>query len=151
TKAYFAVLADEAQLANARANAASLKQQLQQVQMKRDAGIASTTAVSDDKAAYNSALASPVGDGDAVHQARQALARVTGQPPGTLKDLARQLPLTPPQPNDVGAWVEMALTHNPALRSQHKLVASAQHRISAARDSRPPTLNATIGYSHNPS
>src|SRR5699024_10548140 len=74
-KAYFAVLADEAQLANARSNAASLKKQLQQVQMKRDAGFASTTAVSDARAAYNSALATAIRAGDAVHQDRQALAR----------------------------------------------------------------------------
>src|SRR5699024_1791110 len=131
-KAYFAVLADEAQLANARSDAASLKKQLQQGQMKGDAGFASTTAVSDARAAYNSALATAIRAGDAVHQDRQALARVTGQPSGTLKDLARQLPLTPPRPNDVDAWVDMALTRNPALRSQHKRVASAQHRISAA-------------------
>lgn len=150
-KAYFTVLADEAQLTNARSNAASLKKQLQQVQMKRDAGFASTTAVSDAMAAYNSALATAIRAEDAVHQDRQALARVTGRPSGTLKDLARQLPLMPPRPNDVDTWVGMALAHNPALRSQHKLVASAQHRISAARDSRLPTLNATVGYSHNPS
>ncbi|HEX5960012.1 MAG TPA: TolC family outer membrane protein [Rhodanobacteraceae bacterium] len=150
-QAYFTVLTDEDNLKFAEANEKALKKQLDQAQAKYDVGFAAITDVVDAKAQHDTAVAQVIAAKNAVFNDRQALAQITGQKPGTLEALTDQLPMQPPQPDDMEDWVKTALASNPSLEAQRELVESAQHGLSAARAGRLPTLGASVSYSRRPS
>lgn len=150
-QAYFTVLTDEDQLKYAQSNAASLKKQLEQAQAKYDVGFAAITDVADAKSAYDTAASQVIAAENQVFNDRQALEQITGQKTGTLEVLTENLPLNPPEPNNMGDWVTTALASNPSLQAQRDLVESAQHGVTAAHAGHLPTLDASVSYSHDAS
>ncbi|HVX05655.1 MAG TPA: TolC family outer membrane protein [Rhodanobacteraceae bacterium] len=149
-QAYFTVLTDEDQLKFAQANEASLKKQLDQAQAKYDVGFAAITDVADAKAQHDAAVAQVISARDTLFNDREALAQITGQAPGTLETLTENLPLNPPQPDNMDEWVKTALASNPSLQAQRDLAESAQHSVTAAHAAHLPTLGASVSYSRNP-
>lgn len=149
-QAYFTVLTDEKNLKFAEANEKALQKQLDQAQAKYDVGFAAITDVVDAKAQHDNAIANVINAKNQVFNDRQALAQITGQPAGTLETLTDNLPLTPPQPDDMATWVKTALANNPSLEAQRDNVDAAQHDITAARAGHLPTLNAQVIYSNTP-
>ncbi|HEX7370243.1 MAG TPA: TolC family outer membrane protein [Rhodanobacteraceae bacterium] len=150
-QAYFTVLNDEDQLKYAQANQDSLKKQLDQAQAKYDVGFAAITDVADAKASYDTARAQVISARDTLFNDQQALAQITGQPTPALAVLTDNLPLNPPEPDDMAEWVKTALASNPSLQAQRDLVESAQHDVTAAHAAHLPTLGASVSYSRNPS
>jgi outer membrane protein len=149
-QAYFTVLTDEDQLKFAQANEASLKKQLDQAQAKYDVGFAAITDVADAKAQHDAAVAQVITAKNTLFNDREALAQITGQPAGTLETLTDNLPLNPPQPDNMQEWVKTALASNPSLQAQRELAESAHHSVSAAHAAHLPTLGASVSYSRNP-
>ena len=149
-QAYFTVLTDEDQLKFAEANEASLKKQLDQAQAKYDVGFAAITDVADAKAQHDAAVAQVISARNTLFNDREALAQITGQAPGTLETLTDNLPLNPPQPDNMDEWVKTALASNPSLQAQRELADSAQHSVTAAHAAHLPTLGASVSYSRNP-
>lgn len=150
-QAYFTVLTDEENLKFAEANEKGLKKQLDQAQAKYDVGFAAITDVVDAKAQHDTAIANVISVKNQVFNDRQALAQITGQPAGALDTLTENLPMTPPQPDDMEVWVKTALASNPSLQAQRDQVESAQHSVTAAHAGHLPTLDASVSYSRNPS
>lgn len=149
-QAYFTVLSDEENLKFAEANEKALQKQLDQAQAKYDVGFAAITDVVDAKAQHDTAVAGVISSRNQVFNDRQALAQITGQKPGTLDTLTDNLPMKPPQPNNMETWVKTALSSNPSLQAQRELVEAARHDVTAAHAAHLPTLGASISYSRNP-
>lgn len=149
-QAYFTVLTDEDQLKFAQANEASLKKQLDQAQAKYEVGFAAITDVADAKAQHDAAVAQVISAKNTLFNDRELLAQITGRAPGTLEVLTDNLPLAPPQPADMDAWVKTALASNPSLQAQRDLAESARHSVTAAHAAHLPTLGASVSYSRNP-
>lgn len=150
-RAYFQVLNDEQELKFAEANEKALQKQLDQAQAKYDVGFAAVTDVVDAKAQHDTAVANVISARNAVFNDRQALAEITGQPAKTLDALADKLPMQPPQPDNMDAWVQTALASNPSLQAQRDQVEAAGHDVTSARAGRLPTLGASVTYTRNPS
>ncbi|HKV65330.1 MAG TPA: TolC family outer membrane protein [Rhodanobacteraceae bacterium] len=150
SQAYFTVLTDEDQLKFAEANEASLKKQLDQAQAKYDVGFAAITDVADAKAQHDAAVAQVITAKNTLFNDREALAQITGQPAGTLETLTNNLPLNPPQPDNMEEWVKTALASNPSLQAQRDTAESARHSVTAAHAAHLPTLGASVSYSRNP-
>src|SRR6185437_6483055 len=83
-------------------------------------------------------------------QLDQAQAQITGRPSGTLETLTDNLPLNPPQPDNIEEWVKTALASNSSLQAQRDLAESARHSVTAAHAAHLPTLGASVSYSRNP-
>jgi outer membrane protein len=149
-QAYFTVLTDEDQLKFAEANEASLKKQLDQAQAKYDVGFAAITDVADAKAQHDAAVAQVITAKNTLFNDREALAQITGQASGTLETLTDNLPLNPPEPDNMDEWVKTALASNPSLQAQRELAESARHSVTAAHAAHLPTLGASVSYSRNP-
>lgn len=150
-QAYFIVLTDEDQLKFAEANEASLKKQLDQAQAKYDVGFAAITDVADAKAQHDAAVAQVISARNTLFNDREALAQITGRAPGALETLTDNLPLNPPQPDNMDEWVKTALASNPSLQAQRDLAESAQHSVTAAHAAHLPTLGASVSYSRDAS
>lgn len=148
--AYFTVLNDEDQLRFAEANEKALAKQLEAAQAKYAVGLSAVTDADSAKAQQAAAAAAVIQARTTLFNDREALAQITGQSPTNLKALTDELPLNPPQPDDVDAWIKTALASNPSLQAQRDQVDAAQHDVTAARAGHLPTLSASLGYSRTP-
>ncbi|HEX6613753.1 MAG TPA: TolC family outer membrane protein [Rhodanobacteraceae bacterium] len=148
--AYFNVLTAEDELRFAKANEQALAKQLDQAQQRFNVGLSAITDVDAAKAQHDAAAAAVIQAQNVVFDNREALSQITGKPVGELNKLTDNLPLDKPQPDEINAWVDLALRSNPALQSQRDQVQAFQHEIGVARAGHLPTLDAQVSYTDSP-
>lgn len=146
--AYFGVLSAQAALATTQANEDAFARQVGQAQSRFEAGLSAQVDVEQTRAYHALARGNTLQARQALADARQALAEITGQAPGTLQPLAPTLPALPPEPSAAEAWVQRALQANPLLLSQARVAEAGDQRIGAARAAHWPTLSAGLESSH---
>lgn len=142
--AYFGVLSAQAALATTQANEDAFAAQVTQAGKRFEAGLSAQVDVDQARAYHALARGSTLQARQALADARQALAELTGQPPGDLRPLAAELPALPPEPSLAQAWVQRALQANPALQAQARVVEASEQRIGVARAAHWPTLSAGV-------
>ena len=145
--AYFNVLTSIETLASARAQERSVKRQLDQAEKRLEVGLAPITDVHEARARHDSANADAIAAANALDDAYEALAEITGQPIEHLKGLAANY-----QPENTDArtledWVKLAEDNNPTLKADQDALAAAEKDVSTARSGHFPTLSASAGYS----
>lgn len=144
TSAYFGVLTSQDELAYAKANEDAFRQSYEQAEQRFNVGLSAVTDVYQAKSYYELAKAQTVAANNALNDAREALAQITGKPVGDLKKLRDDLPMVPPKPADPNAWVTEALKSNPNVIAQQYNVEAASHSVNAARAGHLPTINASV-------
>ncbi len=142
--AYFAVLSAQSALATAQANEDAFAQQVDQAQKRYASGLAAMVDVEQARTYHALARGTTVQAHESVQDAGQALAQITGQPPGTLHPLASQLQALPPAPQDVDVWVTQALQNNPQLQAQQLQLEASEQGIAAARVAHLPTVGLRV-------
>ncbi|MEJ6003313.1 TolC family outer membrane protein [Paucibacter soli] len=142
--AYFGVLSAQAALRNAEANEAALAQQVQQAQKRFKAGLSAAVDVEQARTYHQLSRGASIQAQESLADARQALAEITGQQPGTLQALAADLQAQAPDPQAREAWVARALQANPALRAQDLTLQSSEQRIKAAGAAHLPTISLGV-------
>jgi len=148
-QAYFNVLSAIQDLASSRAQERALKRQLDQANVRLQVGLAPITDAEEAKAQYDISRAATIGFETALSDAREALTEITGQPIEHFKGLAPDFTPTAPSPQDVDAWVKMAVEQNPQIRAQQLAVDAANHDVETARSGHLPTLAFTASYGRN--
>ncbi|KAB8196171.1 TolC family outer membrane protein [Lysobacter maris] len=138
--AYFNVLVQLETLAAAQAAEDAAKKQFDYASKRLEVGLAPITDVHEAQAQYESARASTILTRNAVEDAYQALAEITGQPVRNLKALPADF--QPSLPNSMGVedWVQTAIDNNPALQAKEYQLESAEANVSTARAGHLPTL-----------
>ncbi|WAC75585.1 TolC family outer membrane protein [Roseateles sp. SL47] len=142
--AYFGVLTAQATLATAQAIEDAYLQQVQQAQARFDAKLSAAQDVEQGRAYFELARVSTAQAQESLADAKQALAEITGRPPGELRPLAPDLPMLPPDPAEPEAWVAQALRDNPTLRAGALDLAASDQRVAAARAAHLPTLSVGV-------
>ena len=146
SKAYFDVLVAIETLAAAEAQEAALKKQFDFASKRLEVGLAPITDVHEARAQYDSARANTITTRNALEDAYQALAEITGQPVTDLKALPADFKPELPADRDVDGWVASAIDNNPALKAQELQVQASEADVSVARAGHLPTLNLTGSY-----
>src|SRR5688500_13768369 len=123
--AYFNVLIAIETLAAAEAQEAALKKQFDFADKRLEVGLAPITDVHEARAQYDNARANTIVTRNALLDAYQALAEITGQPIDTLKALPADFQPSLPNEQDAEAWVGTALQNNPNLAALEQEVAAA--------------------------
>ncbi|MGN2242997.1 TolC family outer membrane protein [Frateuria sp. GZRR33] len=144
TAAYFGVLTSQDELAYAKANEDAFRQSYEQAEQRFNVGLSAVTDVYQAKSYYELAKAQTVAANNALNDAREALAQITGKPVGDLKQLRDDLPMVPPNPADPNAWVQQAQKNNPNVIAQQYNVEAASHAVNSARAGHLPTINASV-------
>jgi len=147
-RAYFGVLSALTTQATAQANEDAFAVQVGEAQQRFDAGLAAQIDVEQGRAYHALARGTTVRARQALADARQVLAQITGRMPGPLQALAEDLSELPLQPVEPQAWVDRALQSNPALQAQALALEASQQRIEAARAAHWPTLSAGLESQH---
>ncbi len=142
--AYFGVLSAQAALQTAQANEDAFAQQVDQAQKRYDAGLSAMIDVEQARTYLALARGTTVQAAEALQDARQALAQITGLVPGDLLPLATQLTAAPLAPQDPQAWVAQALQNNPSLLAQQLQLDASEQGIGAARAGHLPTLGLSL-------
>ncbi|KFN42450.1 TolC family outer membrane protein [Arenimonas oryziterrae] len=144
--AYFNVLTAIETLASARAEERSVKRQLDQAEKRLEVGLAPITDVHEARARYDSSRATAISSANALDDAYEALAEITGQPMENLKGLSTDYRPATTDTRSAEEWVQIALSTNPTLRSYQEALTAAEKDVSTARAAHFPTLAASAGY-----
>ncbi|MBS0557804.1 MAG: TolC family outer membrane protein [Proteobacteria bacterium] len=149
--AYFGVLTADDQLTFAQSNQKALEKQLDQAEQRFKVGLSAITDVQQARANYDSAVAQTIQAQNGVDTARESLEQITGRDFGDLKKLRDDLPLDKPSPDNLQAWVDLALKQSPVLASSNYSLNAAQDNVSASRAGHLPTLSASLVRTDTPS
>jgi outer membrane protein len=149
--AYFNVLVAIETLAAAEAQEAALKKQFDFANKRLEVGLAPITDVHEARAQYEGARANTIVSRNALEDAYQALAEITGKSVRNLKSLPADFQPALPSSNDADGWVAAAIANNPALRAQQLQVRSSEADVETARAGHWPTLYLNGSYGDNKS
>lgn len=138
--AYFNVLVQLETLAAAEAAETALKKQFDFASKRLEVGLAPITDVHEARAQYDSARANTILARNAVEDAYQALAEITGQPVRNLKGLPQDFQPELPAARGVQDWVASAVDNNPALKAKQFQLESSEANVETARAGHWPTL-----------
>jgi len=150
-EAYFGVLTAQTNLASAEAEEKAVGRQLEQAQQRFEVGLTAITDVHEAQARFDSARASSIQSRNALDDAFEALAELTGKPIDHVQSVRAELPLAHPSPDDAERWVETAISHSPALLAQRQTVEAARQTAKAAWAEHLPSVNFSARYSEKTS
>jgi outer membrane protein len=145
-EAYFTVLTAIDSLAFARAEARAVQRQLDQADQRFEVGLTAITDVHEARARYDNSRANAITAEVQLDDAREALREITGKYIENLRGLDESFEPVRPVPEDIGAWVDLALKQNPTLRSRELAALAASHDIATARAGHYPSLTGSIRY-----
>ncbi len=144
--AYFNVLVAIETLAAAEAQETALKKQFDFASKRLEVGLAPITDVHEARAQYESARANTIVTRNALEDAYQALAEITGTSVRNLKSLPEDFQPALPSAQGADDWVNVAIRNNPALMAKQFQVQSAEANVETARAGHWPTLYLTGSY-----
>jgi outer membrane protein len=149
SEAYFNVLTAIDALAASRAEERAVKRQLDQAEKRLEVGLAPITDVHEAKARYDSSRANSILAGNALNDAREALAEITGQASTSMKGLPDGFQPKAGSSRDTEEWVQDALRNNPTVKARELALAAAEDDIASAKAAHLPTLESTVSYGDN--
>jgi len=144
--AYFNVLTGIETLASARAEERSVKRQLDQAEKRLEVGLAPITDVHEARARYDTSRANTITQSNALDDAYEALAEITGQQLTSLRGLSKDYRPDISDTRTIEDWVKTALESNPSLKSKELALEAAEQDVRAARAAHYPTLGATVNW-----
>ena len=145
-QAYFNVLNARDNLNADRADARALAKQYEQVTQQYKVGLAAITGVKQAEAGYDRARALVIGSRQALAQAEEALRAITGRYGRRLAAPRAALPLIPPRPTRVGAWVTRGLSENPTLVASRLSVQIASNLVAQQQAGYLPQLSLVLSH-----
>jgi outer membrane protein len=147
-QAYFDVLLarDNVRLAGAQVQA--YQRQLEQAKQQFRLGSGSMTDIREAEARNDLAAAQAIAADNELDIKRQALELIVKAVPTTLASLKSPLPLQPPDPDNMSAWIDQALAANPQVLAQRAASAIAEQEVRKNRYGHYPTLDAVASYTN---
>ncbi|MGB5147335.1 MAG: TolC family outer membrane protein [Porticoccaceae bacterium] len=146
TDAYFGVLRANENLISMEAEERAIGRQLEQTKERFDVGLLPITDVHEAQAAYDGAVVNTLEAKNALNIAFEALEVLTGKPQDQLVGLAKDFPVTKPEPLDQESWVQFAQANNFALRVARLDMQAAESGAKIAKAEYLPKVTATLGY-----
>jgi outer membrane protein len=143
---YFLVLNRIDNVTFAEAEESALQRQYEQAQQRFEVGLTAVTDVHEARASYDNARARSIVARNDLADAKEALKELTGEYFEVYDALQEVLPLVEPDPDDADAWVEIALTNNPAVLSARAATDVADANMRLQRSGHFPTLDLVASY-----
>ena len=138
---YFDILGADATLNAAEAAKDAIGRQLEQAEKRFEVGLIAITDVQETQARYDQAVADVISVKRQLATAREFLREVTGQYYEQLADAGPDIPLIPPSPADVDAWVQTAFNNNLNLEASRLGAEIAHDNVSIRRSGHLPTVD----------
>ncbi|MBI5275332.1 MAG: TolC family outer membrane protein [Burkholderiales bacterium] len=152
TTAYLQALLADDQLRLVGVQKTAYTTQLTGAQSALRAGSGTRTDIDEAQARVDLIVAQELEARQNVDFTRRNLGALVNQPVTTLATVdAARLPLVPPVPNDLQAWIARAENASPELRALNAQREAARHEVEKAKAGHLPTLDAIAQWSRNES
>jgi len=148
-QAYFDVLAAQDTLALVRAQKAAISEQLAQAKRNFEVGTATITDTHEAQARFDLAVAQEIAAQNDFDSRNRALQQLTGKEYATLKALRVDVRLTPPNPNSMQSWVDIAEKSSYAVQIQQATTEIAELEARRNRAGHLPTLDVVLTHGQN--
>jgi outer membrane protein len=145
-QAYFDVLAAQDTLALVGAQKAAISEQLAQAKRNFEVGTATITDTHEAQARYDLIIAQEIAAQNDLENKRRALQLVTGKEYAQLKPLRSEIRLSPPTPNDMQSWVDLAEKQSYPVLIQQAVADVAQLEAKRASAGHLPTVDIVGSY-----
>ena len=149
-QAYFDVLSAEDTLALVRAQKAAISEQLAQAKRNFEVGTATITDTHEAQARFDLNTAQEISAINDLEVRQRTLQQVTGKAYDKLKPLRSDVKLSPPNPNNMQNWVEIAEKNSFPVQIQEAASQIAGLEIRRTRAANYPTLDlvANVGQTN---
>ena len=144
--AYFDVLAAQDTLALVRAQKAAIGEQLAQAKRNFEVGTATITDTHEAQARYDLTVAQEIAAQNDVDTRNRALQQLTGKEYGTLQPLRPDVKLSPPNPNNMQSWVDIAEKSSYPVQIQEAAAQIAELEAKRARAAHRPTVDLVVTH-----
>jgi outer membrane protein len=144
--AYFDVLAAQDTLALVRAQKAAIGEQLAQAKRNFEVGTATITDTHEAQARYDLTVAQEIAAQNDVDTRNRALQQLTGKEYGTLQPLRPDVKLSPPNPNNMQTWVDIAEKSSYPVQIQEAAAQIAELEAKRARAAHRPTVDLVVTH-----
>jgi outer membrane protein len=114
---------------------------LEQAKQRFEVGIIAITDVYEAQAGYDRALAAVIEAENQLDNRKEGLREIVGNNPANLEKLAKDIPLTPPAPEDIGAWANSAESNNFSIVAQFNQAELSRKNIELQQSKHLPTLD----------
>ena len=138
---YLNLLAAQDLVSLSDAELAAVGQQLELVQAQRRSGLAPITDEYEAEARYRSVEADLIEATYGMDDAYQALREMVGDAVSSVYPIRSEIPLLPPDPADLNAWVARAVDQNLALLARRAAVEVAEQETRRVRGAHLPTVD----------
>lgn len=146
TETYFNILAAQDNLDFTKSEKKAIERQLEQAQQRFDVGLIAITDVYEAQAGYDQAVANQIEAENLLFDSKEALIEIIGENEINLLPLARDIPLSPPVPNDLSAWTANAKTNNLNIVAALNQAEVNRKNISIQQSGHLPTLDIVANY-----
>ncbi len=140
-QAYFDVLLAQETLATTQAQKIAIAQQLESAKRNFEVGTATITDTHEAQARFDLADAQQIAAESDLAVKRQTLLTLTGKEAEALKGLRPNVQIKPPQPDNIGQWVESAETGNLSVQLAQTSLEISRREIEKQRAGHYPTLD----------
>jgi len=147
-QAYFDVLAARDTLALVRAQKIAIAEQLAQAKRNFEVGTATITDTHEAQARYDLAVAQEISAQNDVEVRRRALQQLTGKAYGELQGLRPDVKLSPPDPNDMQSWVDLAEKQSYSVLVQDAAAEIAGLEAKRTSAGHHPTLDLVASHNY---
>jgi len=145
-QAYFDVLAAQDTLALVRAQKAAISEQLAQAKRNFEVGTATITDTHEAQARFDLAVAQEIAAQNDFDSRNRALQQLTGKEYASLKALRADVQLSPPNPNGMQNWVDIAEKSSYAVQIQQATTEIAELEARRNRAGHLPTLDVVLTH-----
>lgn len=145
---YLAVLQAYDEWLATQAQKRSLAQQLQQTKAQYKVGLIAVTGMEQVKASYDATVAEEITNKNLISNKLEELRAITGTFYTQMLGVTADLPLTPPQPANINAWVDTAAKQNYTLQAANFAMVAARENIGIQRAGHFPSVSASGGYGY---
>jgi len=146
---YFDVLLARANLSTIGSQKTAVAEQLEQAKRNFIVGTATITDSREAQARYDLVVAQELVAENDLEVKSRALEQIVGKPVGRLAGLTTPVTLNPPQPADMGAWVEQAYQSSLQVALAQQSLEIAAQEIKKADAGHYPTLDAVGSLTDN--
>ena len=146
--AYFGILSAEDQLGTNRRAREAFGSLLHQAEIREKTGIGPRSAVAQAQSFYDATEQSVIDAENALDDANLALTQIVGTRSENLAPLLEDIPLTPPDPDSVDAWLASARQDNPAVRAAELQAEASDRDIAVQRGKGLPSITLNGSASH---
>jgi outer membrane protein len=141
SQAYFDVLLAMDNVALSETQKTAIDQQLAQAKRNFEVGTATIVDTLEAQARYDQSVAKEIFDKNDLEVKRRALQVLLGKLPDGLTPLGGAIPLVPPTPNDMEAWIKTATDSSFTVTVARANLDIAEQEVSRQRAGHLPTLD----------